>query len=971
MKKNDKLIVIFGVVILVLASVGIYYWAPTETKKAEANLEDVFSISGVLSSNTPDAISVSNSSPFYALIATPLAVHYDVEGMQHIVPLYVKNTDNPSSAVIRVESQIGIQSNEIQIPEMSDISVKDSSLNIAKKYWKHSDGVLLIENNETGYDLGVVAIPLASYLSMPVIITDKIDQDVKEVLQDLGVKYSLVCGNIDGYGDYIKFDNVDEIVDASIKLVQEKFGDINYITLTNPRDAYPPKVLNSTSYSFESKKAGVANLLPSTILNLGKKGDSFSFTIPKDYKYARVVMEIINQEPGKNIEEFGDCFMLADNLTRFILSVASPPILDSSGEKIKNDRLYYEDTFYNKGGTEFTIAPFAYVLTNIIPEYTATVRIEKLDNPYQPLMKQLSSLAPYLTAYHKGIIFAKPEFAFANDDNIKLNGKNLPGTTTPKGNYLMIPLLNQHVYEKIHEPLNELLAKITDINISTSTESLKKYCYDNPFYIALVGDATMLPEYFYRNPHSEPFTDPSTLAPSDIQYIYGTNTPSDFIYGNIDPESYSLKSYPADYLENDLYSKYPEMENIVGRILGGFDVQDTSALLARTVFYNDVLSTQPEEWKNNALVMSGAGLEFQALPLINAFYTAMGSKEPMKFPSGQQHFLSLRTQNYMTESGGFNTEKLERGQAQRVGFSKEALTEIKQSNILSILLFPKEKIQLVQGLENINSLFSLKWWSIAREDQSGIHGGTSQENSNLIQGNAHGIFYSYNMGDVMMYSRGGPLWQLLIRVLEPALGIPLRSSLEMHGDYGIRDVSLMKMGPSVMFVECCGGGKIDSLSPLNTLSAAYQHAGVNAFICPTQLSAISGYLEPRNKEVGFGLTGYFNASKNAKNGEYPEPEFCGWIFEHSYEEMFKHDATIGEALRNARNGFLPSQFDVKYLWTPPLNIDKTGGAEPIYIKSTASSGDPVHVEKYSTVYELNLLGDPAFNPYQPCNEGNK
>ena len=27
------------------------------------------------------------------------------------------------------------------------------------------------------------------------------------------------------------------------------------------------------------------------------------------------------------------------------------------------------------------------------------------------------------------------------------------------------------------------------------------------------------------------------------------------------------------------------------------------------------------------------------------------------------------------------------------------------------------------------------------------------------------------------------------------------------------------------------------------------------------------------------------------------------------------------------------------------------------------------VEKYCTIYQINLLGDPAFNPYEPCNEG--
>ena len=48
------------------------------------------------------------------------------------------------------------------------------------------------------------------------------------------------------------------------------------------------------------------------------------------------------------------------------------------------------------------------------------VTIEKLDTAIDPNMPQLSSIAPYLTAYHKGIILAKPEFAFVADEKICL-----------------------------------------------------------------------------------------------------------------------------------------------------------------------------------------------------------------------------------------------------------------------------------------------------------------------------------------------------------------------------------------------------------------------------------------------------------------------------------------------------------------------------------------------------------------------
>ena len=50
-------------------------------------------ISSTLSMDIPVAIECSDTDPFYALIATPLAVHYDSEGEQEIIPLYMKNLE--------------------------------------------------------------------------------------------------------------------------------------------------------------------------------------------------------------------------------------------------------------------------------------------------------------------------------------------------------------------------------------------------------------------------------------------------------------------------------------------------------------------------------------------------------------------------------------------------------------------------------------------------------------------------------------------------------------------------------------------------------------------------------------------------------------------------------------------------------------------------------------------------------------
>ena len=146
-----------------------------------------FTITSVPADQLPQAITVSDSDPFYALIATPLAIRYDESGTQHVIPLYVKNLFQPSKAVERAEETIGIYTDLI----LGDIfSPKDASLFVAQTFWQQTDAVLLIEHTYEGYELGMPAAPLASYLSIPIIVTNSIDSAVHTVLEYLQVDES-------------------------------------------------------------------------------------------------------------------------------------------------------------------------------------------------------------------------------------------------------------------------------------------------------------------------------------------------------------------------------------------------------------------------------------------------------------------------------------------------------------------------------------------------------------------------------------------------------------------------------------------------------------------------------------------------------------------------------------------------------------------------------------------------------------
>ena len=94
MMKNDKIIVILGVAVLILASIGVYFWVPETAQTHMVKTNDFIDVTGNLKS-MPDSVSVCACDPFYPLIATPLCVNYDEQGQQTIIPLYVMNLTNP------------------------------------------------------------------------------------------------------------------------------------------------------------------------------------------------------------------------------------------------------------------------------------------------------------------------------------------------------------------------------------------------------------------------------------------------------------------------------------------------------------------------------------------------------------------------------------------------------------------------------------------------------------------------------------------------------------------------------------------------------------------------------------------------------------------------------------------------------------------------------------------------------------
>lgn len=969
MKKHDKLIVIAGVIILIIASIGIYTYVPSKATAKTTTLTDFnFHVQSQLVNSTPSGILVSSTNPFYPLVATPLAVRYTTTKQQVVVPLYVENFTDPSTAVLRA------MNDQIQIPVnlvMDDTQTAEAwSLQIAKTYWTKTQAALIIEDSYQGYTLGVLATPIASYLGIPVIITTPNATATVKVLNDLGVDRIIVCGNTTpgvGSNNALILKTPDDVLQAEIMVVNQQFNSTNYLVITNPLDAWLPPVLASVNFTIGPKTfmSQGTTMLMSTVKAMGKGTLLGTFTIPEDYKYALVKFKGYNLNV-QNVDSLGDnvVFFVGPNLPNepALLqqyevyaggtNMGGLDVRDDSGTVVE-DSTYSECVLYDRGGVTYNIQAIPTWLASKTGDIKAEVTIEKLASPIWPMMPRLSSLAPYLAAYHQGLVFGRPSYAFSADDNVLYLGSPSPGFALPTRNPRLVPASNAHVFA-IHDEINQILATLANIKIQKTEDlqRLRDYYALNPMYIAMVGDGTMLPQYVY-NSSIEPVSVPNT------PYFWGGGIPSDFIYADIDPN-------PGDWTNEakDLYSPndqhYPFQENIIGRITG-WDTQDVSALLARTVFYDKILGDM-SDWKNNAAVMLGGGNDFQE-PFIkfNIFgnllhITAQG--EPMKITTGAS-MINGMTVTHIVQGLGYDTTYIRENKAGYAGFTNEAITTLKKANMLNRLMLSPRELRTQIGADI-------------------VQGAQVQENSNLIFANAHGNNHLFSMGDVGVTALGlGTSHGILHRIfsfIASVIGYGPGTAMQGQVAYCPRHVQQMNLGPSFMWVESCICGKLDGQYPTQSITQAYLHSGMNALIASTTSSNIAGgYLEPKNHKYDFpGQTLYRYVVNRMKvsRGEYPDLHF-GFKMYTDMLSYLKDGENLGLAFRNARNQYLPQDGNWEVWWSPPLVTTGVAKLDAQLYKNMAEGGSPQGLDprldnKFQSFFEYHIYGDPAFKPYVPA-----
>ncbi len=527
-----------------------------------------------------DAVVVSDSDSYLGLISTSVACWYDREtNATGLLPLLVHQHGKFSDAQTRfletffnsTETRLLVLGEPLEAPfQSTEILGSASSVAtaLATFVFSTAPAVLIVPYDTVdAYQLSLLAAPLASYLNIPVLIFDGNEGEIQDVCVQLQTTHAYVVGDINlnlPNITIISLLNETVITDTMLTVIKDQFGSINYLTMTNPADVVSPAVINTTTLSFSDR------VINRKIIILGKEFDItgndtrwYSFFIPDGLTRIQVSAEIFPKH-GSLLGRFSP----VDPLIFLTLTDSQGQVV-AYGNSMGYDigKTYVEtlncnaSDFYSiqmkvfnglKGGF-FVQRGVSLVNVN----YTIVVTLSSLSSPHLPMIPKLSSLSPYLTAAHGGLIIANSSWELTDDSYASAAQGTGSG---PWYTESLHPFTNAKVNKTVQQ-----LRKTLEI---LGTHNLLSAYLSGPAWLALLADTTMIPMYYYGPSQGDI---PDRGLPSDNPYTLNQ----------------SLS---------------------VGRLIS-WDVQDVSVLIARTFFYETLCGEPeaPDDWQNRFHFMFGEG----------------------------------------------------------------------------------------------------------------------------------------------------------------------------------------------------------------------------------------------------------------------------------------------------------------------------------------------------------------------------
>jgi hypothetical protein len=527
-----------------------------------------------------DLVIIPDSNPFFGIIGSYIACWYDIDSnITGLLPLLVQHNEKLSDTQeLFLDQYLKNKDDKLMVlgeqvdSKYETIEILGSpptvAINAAKQVFAYASTVMIIPyQTEDSYQLSLIASPLASYLNIPILIFDDNQDDIINTCKILNVSNAFVIGDIKLSLPNIFITQLEteaEIQNIIASTIKNKFNGINYITITNPSDTIPSYVIDSDESNFIDNIKNIRlTILGKEINLLGTGIKEYKIKIPNGINRVKIHGNII-KKIGPLIDRFNP-----------IEPVLNMRLYDPQGKTVaySNSFAYdigetYLETLTCNASGDYTLVVRIYYgikggyfvsrgLSLVNTDVEISVNISTLEKPHMPLIPKLSITAPYLTSAHGGVIVADPDFEITSDDyTLVANGF---GTG---------PWFEEKLHNFTNQKVNYTLKHLHDtLSILRNNSILDDYL-NGPAWLAILGGTNMIPMYYY--------------GPS--QGIPEKGLPSD--------NPYSL-----------------DWNLSVSRVIG-WNVQDVSVLISRTLFYQDIVGkpSRPRDWHNRFSFIFGEGL---------------------------------------------------------------------------------------------------------------------------------------------------------------------------------------------------------------------------------------------------------------------------------------------------------------------------------------------------------------------------
>jgi len=525
-----------------------------------------------------DAVIISDDDPFFGIIGSYIACWYNkVDNSTGILPLLVQNNgtltnhqDNFLDRYMKTKNKTLLILGEQIYTNYNTNEMLGNPPNVAIMVAKHvfvkAPTVMIVPyRTNDAYMLSLIASPLASYLNIPILIYDNNQIELQSVCNLLNTTHAYIIGDIQ-----LTLSNVTStplktkqtIQNAVLTIIKEQFKEINYITMTNPSDTISPYILDSYKTKITDHITNIKLIMLSKEFNiLGTGIKQYNISISNGINRVKIHGNISRKNRLDKINPIDPILYMYLYDSHGNIVAYSNSLAYESGET-------YVDTLTVNASGKYSLTVKVYNglkggyfsqrgLSIINTDIEISINLSYLKKPHMPLIPKLSITAPYLTSAHGGIIIADPDFELtSNNYTIIANGSGSG------------PWYNKYLHEFTNQKVNYTVKHLKHNLTLLDNHNLLDSYLNGPAWLALLAGTNMIPMYYY-GPSQQGL--PEKGLPSDNPYSLDWNLS-------------------------------------VGRVIG-WNVQDVSLLICRTLFYKDICgeSIKSKEWHNRFSFIFGEG----------------------------------------------------------------------------------------------------------------------------------------------------------------------------------------------------------------------------------------------------------------------------------------------------------------------------------------------------------------------------